>query len=223
MNLAWKGVVHFWKYVKCTHHLCLTIHPNPDDKSNSLQQYNDTTWADDLKTRLSHSGSILFWKHFPVSWNSKKQQNITLSSTEAELVQENQWIKFLVEELWNEKIEPASFHIDNKGLLEKIKKFGSNSKTKHLDIKMKWICEFKKKNEISVILIPCEDMIADTLTKPSNADSLTPGKKRWDLHGGSLKYPCLIPSLSTSVSLLYPNCICVSIYFNILPSNTINF
>lgn len=93
-------------------------------------------------------------------------------------VQENQWIKFLVEELWNEKIEPTSFHIDNKGLLEKIKNFGSNSKTKHLDIKMKWLRDLKKNNEISVILIPSEDMIADTLTKPSNTDSLNRLKER---------------------------------------------
>jgi len=40
-----------------------------------------------------------------------------------------------------------------------------------------------------------------------------PGKKVRKLHGGSLTYPCLIPSLSTSVSLLYPTCIHASIYF----------
>ncbi|KNZ60730.1 hypothetical protein VP01_15096g1, partial [Puccinia sorghi] len=73
----WKKVIHCWKY------------------------------ADDLETHLSRSGSIFFWKSCPVAWNSKKQRNITLSSTEAEMnalsdgVQENQWIKYLVDELWN--------------------------------------------------------------------------------------------------------------------------
>ena len=42
---------------------------------------------------------------------------------------------------------------------------------------------------------------------------LPPRKKVRKLHGGSLTYPCLIPSLSTSVSLLYPTCIHASIYF----------
>ncbi|KNZ46847.1 hypothetical protein VP01_68g8 [Puccinia sorghi] len=139
----WKQVVHSWKYVKGTRHLHLKLRPNPEDNSNSLQHYTDATWTDDLETRLSRSGSICFWKSCPVAWNSKKQKNITLSSTEAEMnalsdgVQENQWIKYLVEELWNEKLQPTSFHIDNKGLLEKIKQFSSNPKTKHLDIKMK--------------------------------------------------------------------------------------
>jgi hypothetical protein len=136
------------------------------------------TWADDLETWLSRSGSICFWKECPVSWNSKKQRNITLSSTEAKLnalsngVQENLWIKFLAKELWNEKINPSTFHVDNKGLVEKIDHFGSNSKTKHLDIKMKWLRNLKKNNEIVVMLIPSEEMIANNLTKPSNAKSL---------------------------------------------------
>ena len=101
-----------------------------------------------------------------------------LSSTEAEMnaladgVQENQWVKFLVEELWNKTLEPSTFHVDNQGLVEKIKNFGSNSKTKHLDIKMKWLRDLKNKNEISVVLIPSKDMIADALTKSSNAKSL---------------------------------------------------
>ncbi|KNZ57661.1 hypothetical protein VP01_2104g1 [Puccinia sorghi] len=127
---------------------------------------------------ISRSGSICFWKQCPIAWNSKRQRNIALSSTEAELnalsdgVQENQWIKFLVEELWNEKLNPSTFHIDNRGLAEKIKNFGSNSKTKHLDIKMKWLRDLKNRNEINVTLIPSEDMIADTLTKASNSESL---------------------------------------------------
>lgn len=101
-----------------------------------------------------------------------------MSSTEAELnalsdgVQENQWIKYLIEELWNDKIKPSQFHIDNQGLLEKLKNFGSNSKTKHLDIKIKHLRQMKNNNEIVVKLIPTEDMVADALTKPSNVESL---------------------------------------------------
>jgi hypothetical protein len=180
----WKEVMHVWKYICGTRHLRLSLRPNPNDVSNSIQHFTDATWADDLETRLSRSGSICFWKECPIAWNSKKQRNITLSSTEAELnalsdgVQENLWIKFLAEELWNEKLNPSTFHVDNKGLVEKIDHFGSNSKTKHLDIKMKWLRNLKKNNEIVVMLIPSEEMIADTLTKPSNAESLNRLKEK---------------------------------------------
>ncbi|KAI7965997.1 hypothetical protein MJO29_001745 [Puccinia striiformis f. sp. tritici] len=174
----WRQVIHCWKYLAGTIDLTLTLRPNPDDNSNAVQHYTDATWADDLETRLSRSGSICFWKACPIAWNSKKQRNITLSSTEAELnalsdgVQESLWIKFLIEELWDAKLDPSKFHIDNQGLLEKIKNFGSNSKTKHLDIKMKWLRNLYSNNEISVKLIPSHEMIADALTKASSIDSL---------------------------------------------------
>ncbi|KNZ48969.1 hypothetical protein VP01_5290g1 [Puccinia sorghi] len=122
--------------------------------------------------------SICFWKSFPIAWNSKKQRNITLSSTEAELnalsdgVQENLWIKFLIEELYGDNLNPTQFNVDNKGLLDKINNFGSNLKTKHLDIKAKWLQDLKKNNNIFVKLIPSETMVADALTKPSNLESL---------------------------------------------------
>jgi hypothetical protein len=93
-------------------------------------------------------------------------------------MQENLWIKFLAKELWNEELNPSTFHVDNKGLIGKVDHFGSNSKTKHLDIKMKWLCNLKKNNEIVVMLIPSEQMIADTLTKPSNAESLNRLKEK---------------------------------------------
>jgi hypothetical protein len=94
-----------------------------------------------------------------------------MSSTESELnalsdgEQENQWLSFLIEELWQIKLSPTLFHIDKKGLLEKLKNFGSNSKTKHLDIKIKSLREKFKAKDINVKLIPSADMLADSLTK----------------------------------------------------------
>ncbi|KNZ57459.1 hypothetical protein VP01_2152g8 [Puccinia sorghi] len=174
----WKELQHVWKYLKGSKELSLTLQPRTSDSKEGLEHYTDATWADDLNTRLSRSGSICFWKNCPVAWNSKKQKNITLSSTEAEMnaladgAQENQWIKFVAEELWNEELQPTTFKIDNQGLIEKIKHFGSNSKTKHLDIKAKWLRDLNNKNEIVVQLIPSEDMVADTLTKASSSESL---------------------------------------------------
>ncbi|KNZ48580.1 hypothetical protein VP01_5558g1, partial [Puccinia sorghi] len=174
----WQQILHCWKYLKGTIDMKLTLRPDSSDKNNKIKYFTDATWADDLESRLSRSGTICFWKSCPIAWNSKKQKNVALSSTEAELntlsdgVQESQWITYLIEELWKEKLKPSEFNVDNQGLIEKIKNFGSNSKTKHLDIKMKWLRELKNSNQINVKLIPSEEMVADALTKASNADSL---------------------------------------------------
>jgi hypothetical protein len=53
-----------------------------------------------------------------------------------------------------------------------IKKFGSNSKTKHLDIKIKSLCEKFKEKEIDVKLITSEAMLAESLTKAAHLASV---------------------------------------------------
>ena len=86
--------------------------------------------------------------------------------------QENQWLSFLIEELWKLKLDPTLFHVDNRGLMEKLQNFGSNSKTKHLDIKIKNLRDKFKKKEIDVKLVPSEEMIADSLSKAARHPSV---------------------------------------------------
>ena len=87
--------------------------------------------------------------------------------------QENQWLTFLIQELWLKNATPTLFHIDNKGLIEKLKNFGSNSKTKHIDIKIKSLREKYKSKAIDIKLISSEAMVVDSLTKASNSLSLS--------------------------------------------------
>lgn len=101
-----------------------------------------------------------------------------MSSTESELNsladanQENEWITNLIRELWQVEMTPTLFHINNSGLLDKIKDFGSHSKTKHLDIKAKYLREKFKKGEIKIKLVPSQSMIANSLTKACLQNSL---------------------------------------------------
>lgn len=78
----------------------------------------------------------------------------------------------LIEELWDISLKTSNFKIDNKGLLDKIKHFGHNSKMKHIDIKAKKIRELFKENRITVNLVKSSKMIADCLTKACNNVSL---------------------------------------------------
>ncbi|KNZ61723.1 hypothetical protein VP01_1367g9 [Puccinia sorghi] len=135
------------------------------------------------RTFYNEAGQFVFG-NLAQSPGTVKNSAISLSSTEAELnalsdgVQENIWIKYLIEELYNDKLNPTKFNVDNKGLIDKINNFGSNSKTKHLDIKAKWLRNLKKNNEIAIKLVPSKNMIADALTKSSNSDSLERLKAR---------------------------------------------
>ena len=48
--------------------------------------FSDSDYATDPETRISISGFILYFMGVPISWRSKGQKSVTLSSTEAEFV-----------------------------------------------------------------------------------------------------------------------------------------
>lgn len=63
----------------------------------SLVGYTDSDWAGDISTRLSNSGYIFNIGSGAISWSSKRQSTISLSSCEAEYVAQTQAAK---EAIW---------------------------------------------------------------------------------------------------------------------------
>ena len=70
-----------------------------------VQGYSDSDWAGDKESRKSTSGFIFMLNGGPVSWCSKKQATVALSSTEAEYIaltlaaKEATWLRLLLNEL----------------------------------------------------------------------------------------------------------------------------
>ena len=90
------------QYLLDTKDLCITY----DGASGSgFVAYSDTDWGGDLETHQSTSGYAMFLGNGIVSWLSRQQCNITLSSTEAEYVgmteasKQISWIQNLLSEM----------------------------------------------------------------------------------------------------------------------------
>lgn len=70
-----------------------------------VEGYSDSDWAGDLESRKSTSGFIFMLNGGPVSWCSKRQPTVALSSTEAEYIaltlaaKEATWLRLLLTEL----------------------------------------------------------------------------------------------------------------------------
>lgn len=70
-----------------------------------VEGYSDSDWAGDKNDRKSTSGFIFMLNGGPVSWCSKKQPTVALSSTEAEYIaltlaaKEATWLRLLLTEL----------------------------------------------------------------------------------------------------------------------------
>src|SRR6185312_13656368 len=77
------AVKRILRYLKGTDHLCL-FYPRSD--TFDLKGFADADYAGDLVNRKSTSGMIQFLGPCLVSWGSKKQNTVALSTTEAEYV-----------------------------------------------------------------------------------------------------------------------------------------
>jgi hypothetical protein len=88
--------------------------------------YTDADWAGDAATRRSTSGYIFNLGSGAISWSSKRQPTVALSSCEAEYVGETQaakeaiWLRRLLKELLDLKDPLATTIIfgDNQGAIQ---------------------------------------------------------------------------------------------------------
>ena len=85
---AYKELMRVLKYVMDTKHLSLKMQPkkNRDETGWSIVAFSDSDYAGDSETRISIAGFILYLLGFPISWKSKGQKGVTLSSSEVALL-----------------------------------------------------------------------------------------------------------------------------------------
>ena len=166
----WTGVKRIFRYIKGT--LDFGLKYVASDKGDlSLQGYSDADWAGDVSTRKSTSGYVFKLGGATISWKSKRQSVVALSSTEAEYValssaaQETVWLRHLLSSIGFEQSHPTILYEDNQGAIALSKNPKDHPRTKHIDIKYHYIRECMEKKEAQLIYCTTEDMLADILTK----------------------------------------------------------
>ena len=111
------------KFVLDTKNFGLKIRPKIAEKSWNLNVFCDSDWAGDPETRISVTGFIVYLMGVPVSWRSKAQRGVTLSSSEAEYVAISEAVKeikfmyFLLQEIGFDVELPIVVKTDNIGAL----------------------------------------------------------------------------------------------------------
>lgn len=137
-----------------------------------IKVYCDADYAGDCETRRSTTGYVIMLAEGPISWCSRRQPIVALSSTEAEFIsaaeccKEVVFLKSLLENL-NVSIN-AVFNIDNQSAIQLIKTGVFNKRSKHIDVRFHYIHDLYINNEIEVTYCPTDDQSADILTKPLN-------------------------------------------------------
>lgn len=128
--------------------------------SKPIYTYVNVDWAGDTDDRRSYTGFAFFIANGCVSWESKKQPSVALSSTEAEYM--------ALSQSSNEAIYFHNFLIinsDNIGAQQLAKNPVFHARSKHIEIRHHFVREVYQKAIIDLNYVATDEMIADILTK----------------------------------------------------------
>jgi hypothetical protein len=166
----WKALQKIFFYLRSTIDYCIVL--GGVDNQIKLAGYTDASFAEDPSTRRSTGAFIFTLNGGPISWASKRQPTVALSTTEAEYmamcqaIREASWLKQLLTELGAyQGNEPIEVHADNKSAIALGKNPEFHKRSKHIDVQYHYVQEQVQNGRIVTPYLPTAQMIADGLTK----------------------------------------------------------
>ncbi|KAE9052590.1 Retrovirus-related Pol polyprotein from transposon TNT 1-94 [Phytophthora rubi] len=169
----WTAVKCILRYLRGSRELKLHF-PRPQAPRHTIEAaiFSDADWAGG-KDAKSTSGGLLTINAMPISWYSKKQSTVALSTAEAEYiagattVQVCLWVKQLLTELQlHGKDDNIDLYVDNQSAIKNMENDVTTSRMKHINIKFHFIRDAIRKKEVKVTYCPTTEMKADIFTKP---------------------------------------------------------
>jgi hypothetical protein len=143
-----------------------------------LVSYTDSDYAGCKLDRKSTSGYCQFLGGCIISWASKKQHSVALSTAEAEYVAAGScaaqvlWVKSQLLD-YNIEIGCAPILCDNTSAINLSKNPIQHSRTKHIEIRHHFLRDEVAKKNFELHFIETEKQIADIFTKPLPEERFT--------------------------------------------------
>lgn len=173
-NMLLSALKRVLRYVKHTLDYKLVYKCN----NNILEGYCDADWGGDLTDRRSTTGYLFKFSDCLISWCSKKQVSVSLSSTESEYValsmaaSEACWLVNLLNDFNIKNVCPVPIYCDNQSAIS-VACTDSVKRLKHVDIRYHFIKELLKNNKLCLKYVKTSNQPADMLTKSLNRELIT--------------------------------------------------
>ena len=170
----WNSVKRILRYVKGTSDAALCY----EGSKFTVRGYVDSDYAGDLDKRKSTTGYVFTIAGGAVSWVSKLQTVVALSTTETKYMAATQackkaiWIRRFIEELGH-KQEKILLHCDSQSALHIARNPAFHSRTKHIGVQYHFVREVVEDGSVDLQKIHTKDNLADALTKAINTDKFT--------------------------------------------------
>ena len=144
MEQHWVAVKRILRYLKGTQKYGLLYKRNDSD----CVGFSDADWGGDLDDRKSTSGYVFKVGGTAISWRSKKQASVALSTAEAEYIalasaaqESSLWLQQLLADLLKEPTKPMVIFEDNQSAICMAKNPQFHGRSKHIAIKHHFIRE----------------------------------------------------------------------------------
>ena len=135
-----------------------------------LKIWSDANWGGE-EGRESVSGFVSTMAGGAVSWSSKKQSSVALSTTESEYMallhalKEQIWLLRFLREIGYDISSQNIIYTDNQGAIALAHNPEHHARTKHIDIQYHFVRNCVEDGMTRLEYCPTEDMVADSLTK----------------------------------------------------------
>jgi len=198
-KLFWKASKHVLCHLRGTSGYGLWYRQEDEVK---LCGFTDADWTGSPTDRKRTSGGIFSIGLTTVSWYSRKQRSVALSSAEVEYMVASLatckaiWIWKILVRLFRLHLEPTVIYCDNQSCIKLLANPVFHDRSKHIDIKYHHIKDCVQWIIMLLSYIPTEDQGYDILTK-----ALT--KRKFEYHRGRIRVadnPYLVERESPSLS-----------------------
>jgi hypothetical protein len=165
----WTALKRVYRYLSGTHSFKLAY--GGRDTDTELIGYTDADWASNQNDRKSISGYVYMIGGGVITWNSKKQPIVALSSAEAEYIAESHsgrealWLRRLMSSLGFPQGEPTLIYADNQAAIKLSDSGQFHTHTKHIDTRFHFIRQLVEDRQIEYRYISTHFNIADLFTK----------------------------------------------------------
>lgn len=162
----WKAAKRIMRYLKGTIDYKIVY----EKTSISITGYVDADWASNQLDRRSYTGCVFKIGNSAVSWESRKQKTVALSSTEAEYMalcegaKEAKFIRSFLYECLG-KLLPVTLYNDSQSAQKICNSQINHSRSKHIDIRHHYVRQIVKDKIVKLEYLSTENMPADVLTK----------------------------------------------------------
>jgi hypothetical protein len=150
----------------------------PKGSSFDLLGYSDADWAGCKIDRKSTSGTCQFLGRSLVSWASKKQNSIVLSTAEAVYIAAGHccaqllWMRQTLRD-YGYKFRKVPLLCDNESVIRMADNPFEHSRTKHISIRYHFLRDHQQRGDIEIAYINAKEQLADIFTKPLDDKTFT--------------------------------------------------